>query len=188
MKTLYLLFILSMLPFIGFGQEQAFVKYLKTDRGPLTAEDVIVSGGHAYAVFGIQKTRGLETSLIIKMDANGQLVWSKELGDDVIMRNQRLYLNDDGHILCVGESFDLDFGNTDIFWVEFDPNGNIIEQKAIGSTEYENVYDISYGQNGDVVITGAISDNNGEYDLFVQRVCWLWQVGSHIVVVDVILE
>lgn len=169
MKTLYTLFIF-LLPLTLCAQKQAFERYIETDSASFVARDILSTENGTYTVFSMQIIRGLEPTLIVKTDSLGNLLWYKYFGQGLITRNQQLFLAPDGHIDCVGESFELDFGNTDIFWLRLDQEGDILHQKVFGSLEYENIYDISYKANGDMVWTGAVSDLEGEYDLFIQQI------------------
>ena len=77
---------------------------------------------------------------IVKLDANGNIVWQKSLGgsaDDAYSIQQT---TDGGFIVAGFRSNDGDVsgnhGTNDYWVVKLDANGNIVWQKSLGGSEY----------------------------------------------------
>ena len=82
-------------------------------------------------------------------------------------------------------------GESDIFILKLDPNGQFLWSKSIGGTSFDYANDIKIDGNGDVFITGVFRNtvdfdpgtsthnltSNGQYDVFVLK---MDQNGNHI--------
>ena len=82
-------------------------------------------------------------------------------------------------------------GESDIFILKLDPNGQFLWSKSIGGTSFDYANDIKIDGNGDIFITGVFRNtvdfdpgtsthnltSNGQYDVFVLK---MDQSGNHI--------
>jgi hypothetical protein len=101
--------------------------------------------------------------LLAKFDNSGNIVWQKSLGGSGLdyFNYNALTINADGSIVVAGttESNDGDVsgnhGGGDGWIVKLTSSGNIVWQKTLGGTAYENANSISTTSTGGFVIAGA---------------------------------
>ena len=90
--------------------------------------------------------------------------------------------------VAFGASTFVSHGDTDIFVVKYDNQGNLIWAQTAGGTEWDEVTDIKVNQNGEVYICGGVKQNcyfgnyylqgNTQFDIFVAKMTidgqWDW--------------
>jgi len=97
---------------------------------------------------------------IVKLDANGNIVWQKCFGGSGIDKPSSIQQTSDGGYIVAGESDSNDgnvtgnHGNTDCWIIKLDENGNIIWQKCLGDLGYEGAYSIRQTSDGSYIIAG----------------------------------
>lgn len=104
---------------------------------------------------------------IVKIDANGTLLWEKTIGGDLFENFGGTEINAAGEILLVGATRstngDLMQGNgeNDIWIFRLDSNGNILDKKNFGGTKSEGVAALDL--IGDrLAIGGGSNSNDGD--------------------------
>ncbi|HLY72391.1 MAG TPA: hypothetical protein VKR53_21820, partial [Puia sp.] len=131
------------------GDDQAYDVAYTPDNGFLLCGRTTSSGAGGY------------DALAIKMDFNGNIIWSKtygSAGDDAF---HHIISTKDGNYIAVGWSqFNLTHVN-DVFIVKFDPNGNLIWAKSYGAgtPNGEVGYGIVETDDGGFVIAGDYNTN-----------------------------
>ena len=96
----------------------------------------------------------------IKTDFNGNTLWEKTYGGSMWDIGNAVIEVDDGGYLIAGHSNSPQFssGNTDIFLIKLDTNGNVLWQKSFGNLAYPNhewAYDIIQISDGGFILVGA---------------------------------
>ncbi|MEL6811217.1 MAG: hypothetical protein AAFP76_07775 [Bacteroidota bacterium] len=117
---------------------------------------------------------------IVKINANGDRLWSKSYGGSEIDTGYAITATEDGNFMFVGDSRSSDQditnpkGNADLWVVKFGPSGNIIWQKSLGGSQFDSARSIEALSDGNYLISGAtrsndgdVSTNNGENDAWV---------------------
>jgi hypothetical protein len=111
---------------------------------------------------------GNEDLLIFKYNANGQLVWTKQLGSIGEDLGKDIAINDNGELFITGHYrntlyYDNDslvsLGNTDVFVAKLDLQGNIYWIKSIGNTGFETGTSIACDPLGNSYIAGTFEDS-----------------------------
>ena len=105
---------------------------------------------------------GLEDGCLMKLDANGDTVWSKTYGG---VGNEWFYhiiQTADGGYLAAGKSDGFGQGGSDIYLVKTDANGNLQWSKTYGtaSNEYAFGHSVEATADGGYIITGQGGNNN----------------------------
>lgn len=119
-------------------------------------------------------TRGFNHSLLIKLDSNGNYLWSKK--EKFAGFREQYYQNVfntlDGNIMCIGNAATLYDTTTltenyDVLITKYDLNGNVIWHREYGHPDYyEFVYKSSQTKDGGFLITGRYENiNNPFYDV-----------------------
>jgi hypothetical protein len=122
---------------------------------------------------------------IIKLDVSGNLEWEKTLGGNGTDSVNNVKETIDGGYIAVGSSTSIDGnvshnnGKTDLWTVKLDAFGNLEWEKALGGSENEYGKSVVQNANGEYIIVGDtssndgdISENKGYYD------CWIVKLSS----------
>ncbi|MCK6550884.1 IPT/TIG domain-containing protein [Myxococcota bacterium] len=100
---------------------------------------------------------------LVKLDANGNHVWSRSFGDGNYQWIWHLAVDSQGNVIVVGgNDGTVDFGggpltslgSEDGFVAKFDTNGNHVWSRSIGSAGYEFVYAVGVDAQDRVFVTG----------------------------------
>jgi hypothetical protein len=149
----------------GTDVEEAYSIRLTTDNGFIVAGSTYspnsgnVTGNHG------TNTRDY---WIVKLNANGSLVWQKALGGSINDAAYDVQQTTDGGYIVAGyaQSNNGDVtnnhGSLDYWIVKLDSNGNLIWQKALGGSSSDWAYSIAQTTDGGFVVTGYTSSNNGD--------------------------
>lgn len=133
---------------------------------------------------------------VTKLDANGNLVWAKQLGGSSSDIGRSIKVDVNGNTYITGQfSGTADFdpssgtvnltssGLNDIFVCKLNANGNLVFAKKMGDTGDDMGYALALGPNGTIYTTGSFSgtadfDPNigisslmsaGGYDIFISK-------------------
>jgi hypothetical protein len=142
--------------------------------------------GNVFITGSTTKSVGDEDILIRKLDENGDLVWSKEIGASAYDQGRSVAVDDSGNVVVTGifsgtVNFDPGVGTSELTSVGFDDvfiskwnsNGDLVWAKSIGSAVPDIVYDIALDSSGNVYTTGRFFDTvdfdpgTGAYNLTV---------------------
>jgi hypothetical protein len=104
---------------------------------------------------------------IVRMDINGNVVWAKTYGgSDDDMANDIVPL-DDGSFLVIGDSESNDgdktqaFGNSDVWIIKIDADGNLIWEKTYGGSNDDIGLRGELLSNGIVTVTSSTKSDDG---------------------------
>ena len=140
-----------------------------------TRDGGFVAGGYSYSGINGDKTepsRGDRDVWIIKIDAQGQLLWDKTFGglfqDELF---SLLEMPDGGFLLgchsnsnISGDKTENSLGLHDVWMIRTDASGNMLWDKTIGGSGYEQINDLIWAPDGAVYgaggTTSAANDGN----------------------------
>ena len=120
----------------------------------------------------VGETRGQNTNidiLIIKTDANGNMVWTNTLIESNIDQAFSIKETGDGYIL-IGTTTSLGKGDKDIWLNKLDQFGNVVWQKTYGGEALEYGFDVVPVSDGYVFTGSTSSFGTRFYDLWVVKV------------------
>lgn len=120
----------------------------------------------------VGETRGQNTNidiLIIKTDANGNMVWTNTLIESNIDQAFSIKETGDGYIL-IGTTTSLGKGDKDIWLNKLDQFGNVVWQKTYGGEALEYGFDVVPVSDGYVFTGSTSSFGTMFYDLWVVKV------------------
>lgn len=129
---------------------------------------------------------------VVKLDANGNILWQKSLGGSGNDIPRSIYPTSDGGSIVAGSSTSTDgdvtgnHGNSDYWIVKLDIDGNIQWQKSLGGSGSEFANSIQQIYDGGYIIAGTststdgdVTENHGNSDYWVVRLNYdgtlLWQ-------------
>ena len=106
---------------------------------------------------------GQGDAFVTKLDSNGGLVWTQQLGTSSNDRFSAIELDSSGNLYIVGETYgSLDgtnAGDRDALVAKYDSSGNLVWIEQLGTSESDYAYDISLDSSGNFYITGTTQGN-----------------------------
>jgi hypothetical protein len=138
----------------------------KEDWGSL----LIQTSDGGYAITGTTRSFGAgETDVyVIKLDANGNLQWTKTIGGPGDEMGSSLIQTSDGGYVIAGTTVSFSAGEADIYVIKLDANGNLQWTKTIGGPSDEIGVSLIQTSDGGYAITGLTkSFGAGEADVYV---------------------
>jgi len=129
----------------------------ETDRGyaiQLTNDNGYIVAGETYS-FG----SGNADFWIFKIDGNGNLIsgWPKLYGGSGYDTARAIQQTADGGYIVAGETSSFGAGNSDIWLLRLNSNGEVIWQKTYGGTGNEVAYFIQQTSDGGYIVSGETS-------------------------------
>ncbi|RCS25967.1 hypothetical protein DUT90_09300 [Polaribacter sp. WD7] len=116
----------------------------------------------------ITNNKGSYDFWILKIAADGRLLWQKSFGGSEIDQARAITTSNDSNFIIVGDtrSTDKDIkinnGGADIWIIKINTNGNLIWEKTIGAASFDVARSISNTQDNGFLISGSSrSADNG---------------------------
>jgi hypothetical protein len=129
--------------------------FCKTIRGPENewGNSLIQTADGGYAIAGTTTSfgAGLSDAYLVKLDANGNLQWTKTIGGKEFEDGYALIQTADGGYAIAGQTNSFGAGGYDVYLVKLDANGNLQWTKTIG------------GKKDDVGLMALIQTSDGGY-------------------------
>lgn len=130
--------------------------------------------------FDISNSRGSYDFWVLKNDKDGNLLWENSFGGSGIEISQDIANTSDGGYVITGNTFSDDTdvsnnnGESDIWLVKIDDDGNLVWQKTFGGSGFDAAESVSLSKDGGFIITGNSkssdkdsSANAGENDIWL---------------------
>ncbi len=121
-----------------------------------------------------------EDIAVIKVDSNGNKVWSEVIGGTLGINFSSLVAGPENGCYIVGTTFSDDYdcignhGGDDVYLVRLDGNGNILWHDDIGGSGGDQGNCAVADGKGGVIIAGASNSLNGDRTVFPSFGCPIW--------------
>ncbi len=129
--------------------------------------------------FDISDTKGSYDFWVVKISSTGDLVWERSFGGSGIEISYDIAKTADNGYVITGNTFSNDTdvsknnGESDVWLIKLDDNGNLIWEKSLGGTQFDAAQGVFTSLDGGFLIAGnskssdmdAVS-NMGENDLW----------------------
>jgi hypothetical protein len=112
-------------------------------------------GGYAIAGYTESFGAGEADVYVVKLDAKGNLQWTKTIGGPKDDRGFSLIQTSDGGYVIAGYTRSFSAGWTDVYVVKLDASGNLQWTKTIGGTEVDGGISLIQTSDGGYAITGT---------------------------------
>jgi len=112
-------------------------------------------GGYAIAGFTQSFGAGGRDLYLVKLNANGNLQWTKTIGGPMIDAGYSLIQTSDGGYAIAGETESFGAGKADVYVVKLDAKGNLQWTKTIGGLGDEIGHSLIQTADGGYAIAGA---------------------------------
>jgi hypothetical protein len=123
-----------------------------------------------YIVAGVTRSfgAGIYDIFLIKTDAFGNVQWAKTYGGTNSDVAYSVRQTSDGGYIVAGYTYSFGAGNSDIFLIKTDANGNVQWAKTYGGTGYEGAYSVQQTSDGGYIVAGYTdSFGAGGSDIFL---------------------
>lgn len=143
-------------------------------------------GGYILAGFSesddtdISNTKGSYDFWLVKLDADGDLLWERSYGGTGIDVAFDIEKTGDGAYVVVGHSFSSDkdissnHGASDVWLIKIDEQGDLLWEKTLGGSMFDSANSVKQAQDGGFLIAGNsrssdqdLTQNSGENDMWV---------------------
>jgi hypothetical protein len=124
--------------------------------------DVTDDGGYIFVADSNYNTTGpsnaWENFWIVRLDAEGTIIWEKHIGGDSIDHPKVVRQTSDGGFIVAGESYSYRTGTNycDVWVIKLSSSGGIEWQHSYGGTDYDLAYDLEETFDGSGISTGFL--------------------------------
>jgi hypothetical protein len=127
-------------------------------------------GGYAIAGYTESFGAGEADVYVVKLDAHGNLQWTKTIGGGDTDRGNSLIQTSDGGYAIAGQTKSFGAGKTDVYVVKLDANGNLQWTKTIGGPGAEIGFSLIQTSDAGYAIAGlTTSFGAGDYDVYLVK-------------------
>ncbi|WP_136468782.1 hypothetical protein [Flagellimonas onchidii] len=140
----------------------------------------VLAGSSESDDFDITDPKGSYDFWALKVSASGVLQWQKSFGGTGIDKAYDIAKTNDNAYVIVGNTFSTDTditknnGESDVWLIKIDDNGNLIWEKNYGGTLFDAARGVNLTADGGFVIAGNsksidvdVAENLGENDLWI---------------------
>jgi uncharacterized delta-60 repeat protein len=136
------------------------------------ANSVIQSSDGGYVIAGYTQSFGAGgyDMYVVKLDSNGNVVWTKTIGGSNSDVANSIVQSSDGGYVVAGETLSFGASGRDIYVVKLDSSGNIVWTKTIGGSWDDFANSVIQSSDGGYVIAGYTqSFGAGGWDIYVVK-------------------
>jgi len=142
----------------------------RKDTGSAIAED---KEGALYVV-GTSKSFSQEGDYdvyALKLDKDGNTLWSKSLGGTNKDQGYGITITQDGGVAIVGKTKSFGHGHYDAYMIKLDTNGKILWSNAFGGISNEEAHDVTELIEGSLIVVGGTQTfGAGDFDFYLIKV------------------
>ncbi|MDW7679756.1 MAG: choice-of-anchor D domain-containing protein, partial [bacterium] len=131
--------------------------YGKSEYKPDAAADVTPSGDGGYLIAGYSQSQQNKEAYLIKIDADGNIIWEKTYGGSGGDEINKIRQTTDGGFVFVGSSSSFytgSEGDFDFYLVKIDAEGNLIWEKHYGGTDWDRANSFVITNDGGYLMVG----------------------------------
>lgn len=115
---------------------------------------IMSDGGYLLTGFGSDFPSGDFNGWVVRTDVNGDTLWTKKYGGSEWDFLDQAIVLPSGNIYFCGYSFSNNGLNSDVWLILTDGNGNILNEKFVGSSNNEKAKSFIIDVNGNLMIVG----------------------------------
>ncbi len=110
-----------------------------------------------YALAGHTRSHGVfdRDAWILRLDANGKVVWQQVLGGPMTEKVFGIAATDDGHVVIAGKTYSAGEGGSDALIARFDADGDLMWQKIYGGEHNDGARAIAPLAEGGFIVAGS---------------------------------
>ncbi|PKP31427.1 MAG: hypothetical protein CVT99_08765 [Bacteroidetes bacterium HGW-Bacteroidetes-16] len=104
---------------------------------------------------------------LIKTDSDGNALWTKTYGDDLMDIGKSIQQTADGGYIIAGESIIWGSGFSSVYLIKTDINGTALWTKTYGGIDEDAAYSVKQTTDGGYIVTGYTETLNGTKDVYL---------------------
>jgi hypothetical protein len=131
--------------------------------------EILVAASSSYAGGDVPSSYGFSDYWVFKIDANGNIIWSKTFGGGSNENPNGICAGPDGTVIVVGETTSTDghvnsfnHGNGDFWLVELDSTGQLIHERCLGGSSHDKGTKVVRNISGNYYVVGTTSSLDGD--------------------------
>jgi hypothetical protein len=130
-----------------------------------------INGGYILAGYTNSFGAGGDDFYMLRLNGNGGVVWSKTFGgiEDEFGYGNNIGELGDGGFIIVGSTTTFGSGQTDIYLVKMDGNGNLLWSKTYGGASYDYGYAVQQTYDGGFIVSGSTHSFSGSNDVYLLK-------------------
>ncbi len=136
------------------------------------AFDILIAPDSGYILVGTTESFGAGPYdvYVIRTDADGDTLWARWFGGASSDRGQAAYQTNDGNIVIVGDTYSYGAGESDVYLLKIDMDGNMIWYTTYGDIWNDFGYSVMQTPDDEYIIVGRTrSYGAGQSDVYVIR-------------------
>ena len=137
-----------------------------------SGSSLIQTSDGGYAIAGTTQSFGAGEAdvYVVKLDANGNLQWTKAIGGPSNDESHSLIQTSDGGYAIAGYTYSFSAGGRDVYVIKLDANGNLQWTKTIGGPSDDWGLSLIQTSDGGYAIAGhTFSFGAGEWNVYVVK-------------------
>jgi hypothetical protein len=108
--------------------------------------------------------------MVIKINATGDIIWSKTYGGNLYDGMNSIQRLSDGNFIISGSTQSFGNGSSDAYLLKINENGDLLWSKTYGGADLENAYSSIEMNNGEIIFAGQTkSSGAGGTDIFLVK-------------------
>lgn len=140
----------------------------------------VLSGFTESDDFDIKASRGSYDFWVVKIDAQGEMLWERSFGGSGIEIAYDMAKTTDNGYVVVGNTFSSDkdvaknLGESDVWMIKIDDNGNLVWERNFGGIAFDAAQSVALSADGGFIVSGNsksqgidVSANLGENDIWL---------------------
>ena len=134
--------------------------------------------------FNVSNNKGSYDFWILKISADGSLIWEKNFGGSQVDEPRGITATNDGNVILVGDtrSSDKDVstnnGGADLWMLKISTDGNLIWEKTFGGSSFDVARSIAKTQDNGFLISGNSRSSNADFINQGQNDAWILKVDN----------
>jgi putative intracellular protease/amidase len=124
-------------------------------------------GGYLLTGSTTSEGAGLNDLIIMKTDASGHMVWSKTYGGVADDMGRSVCRAADGRYIVCGYTDSYGAGESDVWVIKIDGNGEAVWTKTYGGNRADVGWDVTVTDDGGLVIGGATFSTSNNMDFYL---------------------
>jgi uncharacterized delta-60 repeat protein len=143
----------------GIGDDQAWSIIQSSDGGYVVAGNTSSFGAGGWDFY------------VVKLDANGNVVWTKTIGGTGSQDEAwSIIQSSDGGYVVAGWSDSFGAGLRDFYVVKLDANGNVVWSKTIGGSYGDGAHSIIQSSDGGYIVAGSTETfGAGGWEMYIVK-------------------
>lgn len=125
-----------------------------------------------YFLLGLTESFGAGSRdvFLIRIDENGNELWSKTYGGSNQEGGNQMVATDDGNFLIFGFTQSFGAGDRDFYLLKINPQGDVIWTKTYGSPNYEESQELIKVKNGGYLLFGHSAAFDLNHDMYAVKI------------------